>query len=492
MLRGIIGTLGRTLRSRRTRAALLVLHALVLAASFRMFRAERGADQSTYVGLAEGLENGVFSYWHGIVDPPPVEVYRTHGYPAFLAACRWFSHDLLVVKVAQAVLYAAALLLLLHVLHRLRPGAVAAQNMLLVLALVDLPLLVYPQLILPEAVMVFLNAAILAAALARSGPWWLRAPVLGACMAIAFHVRPVMLLLPVLLVLVDAIVLRGAGRWAVVRGAGLAMVTALVLGPLAFAFWNRKHHGVFRPLPIAGSAVVSNMGIWQLRLPGYGTLHYFRWSAFGREAIPWVNDEEAARHYAAYERQWQRIDSLAMLHATPDDRLHLAAMEPHLDSLFATRSPRLTMAYDSIVAAENRRMIAEAPGYYLASRLYTAVRLWITNINVPMRHTVWKPAPGDRPVAGRPAGAAGWARALMPFTITFLLFGIGLPLLFRHVVRHRKGWVAHRHALAIIAYVWLIHVPMSIQSRYTVPVHLLVFLCYALAATWRTRAEAQA
>jgi hypothetical protein len=25
---------------------------------------------------------------------------------------------------------------------------------------------------------------------------------------------------------------------------------------------------------------------------------------------------------------------------------------------------------------------------------------------------------------------------------------------------------------------------MSIQSRYTVPVHLLVFFCYAIAITW--------
>jgi hypothetical protein len=73
----------------------------------------------------------------------------------------------------------------------------------------------------------------------------------------------------------------------------------------------------------------------------------------------------------------------------------------------------------------------------------------------------------------------------MPFAVTITLFGIGLPLLFRNVLRHRGAWGPFRHALAIIGYVWLIHVPMSIQSRYTVPVHLLVFFCYALAFTWR-------
>jgi len=53
------------------------------------------------------------------------------------------------------------------------------------------------------------------------------------------------------------------------------------------------------------------------------------------------------------------------------------------------------------------------------------------------------------------------------------------------IFRDRERWFPRRYLLYMIMYVWLIHVPMVIQSRYTVPVHVLAILCITLALTDR-------
>ena len=43
--------------------------------------------------------------------------------------------------------------------------------------------------------------------------------------------------------------------------------------------------------------------------------------------------------------------------------------------------------------------------------------------------------------------------------------------------------------LYVIAYIWLIHIPMSIQSRYTVPVHAITLACIAWPLQRAVRAD---
>jgi hypothetical protein len=45
--------------------------------------------------------------------------------------------------------------------------------------------------------------------------------------------------------------------------------------------------------------------------------------------------------------------------------------------------------------------------------------------------------------------------------------------------RRRSRWLPHRFTPLLIVYAWLIHMPMSIQSRYSVSVHRVVFFCCA-------------
>lgn len=467
------------LHASRTGTILLGLHLIILLASFLAFGKDVSGDQATYIGLARGLEQGVYSYWTGIFDPPPVETYRTHGYPAFLVFVRWFSHSVLAIRIAQAALYLSSLLLLARWMHRQEQGDLK-RNVFLLLLLPQFQILYYAHVVFPEMLMVMVCTAAVVLGWGEH-PSSRRSVLLGLILAAGFWVRPVFLLFPLLVLLGDLVLIRGAARKHQLRQNLLIALVFLLGGPIPFGLWNWNTHGTFKPVPLSGSSVVTNLGFWQVRLPGYGSMHYFHYNYFGNEFIPWVTADEAERYYADYHAQWARIDSVSAPMMTAEDRANIPVMTERHDSLFITRSPQYTMALDKAIRDETVRSIKEEPGYYLATRLYSAVRLWVTNINYPMQQLIYRPGTGERPIVGRPAGLGAWAKALVPFLITAFTFGIGLVLIVRAVWRSPQRWLKRRYALYLIGYLWLIHVPMVMQSRYLVPVHMITVACIALA-----------
>lgn len=435
-------------------------------------------DEATYLALADSMADGGFSVWDGVYDPAPVEVHRTHGYPTFLLAVRSISGSKHFLGMVQGGLYLFALWLVVRSLRRLNRG-VFLSNLFLLLMIAQIQLLHYVGQVFPETLMVlFLTAYALSLSSGRHlrGDRWLLMVLLAA----SFWVRPIAILLPVFVLLGDLLLQPKGQRWPGARGHLLVAVGFVLLGPLPFAWWNWSNHGYFRPLPLTGSAVISNLGIWQLRLPGYGTVHYFQYNTFGRELLPWVGEHAAADHFDRYQAQWERIEQRAAPAMTPEDRERVPQMMEH-SALWATRSPGYTRALDKAIQEENVRMIKAEPWYYLATRLYTAIRLWVTNINLPMEKVIYRPSPGTHPRVGKPKGVIGWTKVLTPFAITFITFGLGLPFIVVSIFRDRRRWYERRYLLMVIAYVWLVHVPMLIQSRYTVPVHVLAVMCLALA-----------
>ena len=464
---------------------LLALYALASVAAVFLFRHEVSGDQATYVGLAEGMAHGTFSYWWNIFSPAPVDTYRTQGYPAFLLLVRLLSTNVVWVKLIQLLLQFGAVLMTVRFLRRSQHG-VAAANAFLLLVAPQLQLLYYTQLILPETLMVLLitGAAIIAMrGMNRSGGWL----KLGVLLAVGFWIRPVLLFLPVFILMLDAVVVPKPERLNMLKRNTMMGICFALLGPLPFGYWNYSAHGHFSPVPLTGSSVVSNLGIWQLKLPGYGSMHYFAYSFFGREALPWTGPDQAARNYAEFQHQWQRIDSVADPARDSVDLALIPLMEKDHTDLFVTRSAGYAVALDKAIGKENLGMVRAEPGYYLASRFYTAARLWITNVNMPMEHIVFYPHGEDRPIVGRPAGLAGWFQAWYPFLISFFTFGLGLPFIAWTVYQRWDRWYARRWLLYPVLYIWLVHIPISIQSRYTIPVQVLVLACLALCLVeWKS------
>lgn len=469
------------LNTAKARNALLGAHLVLLIGAFFLGHTE-APDQATYYALADGLAQGSYSVWNGILDPAPVDLLRTHGYPVFLMLVRSISKNPTLLFACQSILHVLTILLLLRFIAP-GPEGHLRQSLFLLLLLPQFQLVYYAHQVFPETLMATLGVSfvLLITDPIRSIP---RTVLLGLLAAAIFWVRPVMLFFPLFILLLDLVFVAGSLRWPLLRRNAAMMAIALLLGPLAFGWWNLRAHGVFKPIPLSGSSVNSNLGIWQLRLPGYGTMHYFQYNYFGREVLPLVNDDEAAAFYAAYEDQWERIETEAARSMTEVDVRNMPVMAEHRTELYATRSPAYTMALDDVIGKENKQMIQDEPLYYLGTRLYAGVRLWVTNINLPMDKVVYEPTPGVRPKVGRPNGLSGWASALVPFLITFFTFGIGIPLLLGSVIGSLRGrtgrWAPWRYALYMIGYVWVVHVPMSIQSRYTVPVHALAIACIAL------------
>lgn len=467
--------------SRRTHLFLWGIHFLMLVVMLLLPHGE-APDQVTYFRLADGLREGRFSIWNGIIDPAPLDVLRTQGYPAFLALWRSITGRVELIFLAQGALYMATLALLAALLRQGARDHLRA-NLFLLMMLPQFQMLHYVCSVFPE---------ILAGCLCALAAWMFTRPsglrrdlLLAGTLAAAFWVRPAMLFAPVFLLLADLFFASAKERFVNLRHGLFVALLFVLLAPLPYTLWNLRGHGVASPVPLAGSAVNSNLGIWQLRLPGYGTMHYFQYSTFGREFIPLVGDDEAARYFLEYQAQWARIDSVSRMSMTAADSVNMPIMATRMNDLYVTRSPSYTIALDKAISAENRRMVLDEPLYYVGTRLYAAARLWITNINLPMRKVVYVPGTGVRPIVGDPEGWKGWAGAIAPFLLTFTTFGLGLPWLAWRILRDPGRWRVRRHLLALILYVWMVHIPMSIQSRYTVPVHALAIACFAFMLTDR-------
>ena len=249
-----------------------------------LFRNEVSWDETTYMGLATGLSQGTFSYWVGHFDPPPIETYRTQGYPAFLLLLRTFSASTFTVKLVQMLLQFLVLVLLSRAIEKWGGGPLTSNSFLLI-ALPQLQLLYYTQLVYPETLMSFLiTAAVIAChhrqrstaavvhAGRRPGPRLLGTP--GAAIASPVH----------------------SGRRPADRSGRTRRWNACgrTCRYLCFSLSSDHCHSPsgtcmrmassgLSPSPAAASFRTWVCGSCGCR--GYGSMHYFSFNYFGREAI---------------------------------------------------------------------------------------------------------------------------------------------------------------------------------------------------------------
>jgi hypothetical protein len=69
--------------SKRLFYFLIALNAFASIVIFIVFRKELGGDSLTYMGLAEGIQHGRYSYFWFFEDYLP-DTFRNQGYPLFL------------------------------------------------------------------------------------------------------------------------------------------------------------------------------------------------------------------------------------------------------------------------------------------------------------------------------------------------------------------------------------------------------------------------
>lgn len=454
--------------------ALVGLNLLItLAVAIAATRTITLDDRSSYLGLAEGLQHGRYSAWHFLPDYVP-DTFRNPGYPVFLLLLKTLGLAERGIHVVQTLFYLASVGLIVRIAARceVAPQSWLVRNVFLLLLVPNIQLAYLAAYIYPEVLVAFFISAYGFVALTWPVGSWKRTLALALVAGLVFQLRPVFIFMPLIQLALDFWQLRRrAFPW--VQAVTLLAVFGATMLP--YALWNQRHHGVFKPTSLEGGAGVMQIGFWALRMPGYHEGRYWG-NQMGDEVVAFTDSADVPKHIAAFNHEWDVIDAKTKPLLTATDLKYKGLMYhyllPGLENygfLFPTRSSAYTIQREKLLMQANLADIRREPGYYLKTRLYTLVRLWVTGIQRP----AWRAA--TSPVAQ--------IKVLYPtlvsgFTFLLALLSIGWVLLSRRKLVCPPAW---RLSLALVVYFGIIHLPFAIQARYTVPVRLWLLLSIALA-----------
>ena len=459
------------LGSKRLYHVLLALTAAsLLLVQWFWWNAE-GVDQFSYMGLAKGILHGHFSQWWDMSVPIP-DTFRTPGYPLYVAAALALFGTWRALAVVQLAMYITSLHFTFRTMERYVAGYVP-RNVLLLLLLpsVNVSSLVF--VVSPEIPVMFCLSILLWADPMRKRTRWFAAIGLGLIAGFVFQCRPVFLLFPFLRLVLDLWFRRNDFVWQTHTLVIGTFITTL----LPFGFWNKEHHGVFKVTPLESGAGVFNLGYWAGRIPDYEERRYF-WNFTADEMVRFVPKDSVAAEIAAYNREWDSIDSASAHAFTAGDSLMISIAKRSSDRTF-TFNGAYVLAREKAVMHHTWRDIAQHPLYYLTFKAYSAVRLWVVGI--------------DR-TRFEEGGMIERSKLTLPFLfslVTFLAMVILVPLAYRF------GGLSLRdtYPLVVLLVYWgSIHVPFTIQTRYTTSLRMVMYglIGMAIAVLLQRRSQRKA
>lgn len=410
-------------------------------------------DAESYRALARGLRAGVYTQWGDLPSQPP-DTFRSPGYPIFVSLLPLAPGREWVHQVVQLGLILGALWLGGRTLVRL--GHRRAVPILICLFGLSPQFPFFAAAVAPEILMAFLMVGWIHETAHRNRP--IHGGLLWGAMAL---VRPTFLLFPLFYIpLIWFRQKRTPAR-------EIRMMAVMVLTLLPYGLWNLNHHGVLSLTPIEGGAPNIHDGFWQQRLPGYTSLRYWNGSFMGNEPISFIPPAERPHFIARYEAEWDQIDRMAPM--GPEDLRRKDLMRGR--GLFPSYTTDYVLRRSSAITRAVITDILGSPGYYLVTRAYTAVRLWI-------------PAPNVREIESGSLFRS--LRGIVPTILCLAIFLGGGVLLGLQAWRTPRIFSGLFPTVALTLYWWGIHVPFSIQARYMLPVHLPVLMLIAIAARSRT------
>lgn len=434
---------------------------LLISSAFFAFYGTKSEfpDEYHYKTLADSILVGKYSSWYWLpIDLP--DTLRTFGYPAFLVLFRWATDADAPVFFVQYVLYLTAVWLFARLAAK---SSRVTLNVFLLLVTFNVQIPYYAGQISAEILAIFFIA--IWCALEFSSQSEKKKIVFQTLvLVLLYYVKPVYIYFPLLYWIY---------QWLKNKQKGLIMLSVLIFaaGISPYVIFNLNVHNTLKLTPLEGGGGVVHIGFWQHKLPGYHTKNYFIHN-MGLEPVRFIEENELERNIRLYESEWKRINEEIRPFFSVQDQIADSLMKAADVSPFMAYSSEFTKARENALKSSIFRSIREEPVYYTKTRVYTAIRQWITGINLKL---LASPAVLDK------------VKALTPFLVTFITFGMGFPYLIVQILRNRNLLDEYLSWIIMIGYTSLIHVPMSIQSRYTVPVHLvfLSLLAFKLAAKLR-------
>ncbi|MCC2547894.1 hypothetical protein LJY25_15700 [Hymenobacter sp. BT175] len=448
----------------------LLITLVVAAATFGTI----SGDHYTYMGYADGLLQGRYTYWYFLPDYIP-DTFRNPGYPLFLLLIRALGGGDGLARIVQTLLYLITIGLVVRLAARCETDSRSwlVRNLFLLLLLPNIQLAYFAALVFPEMLVAFLVALYVYVAITWPLSGWKRTVVLALLAGLIFQTRPVFILFPLGHLALDFWQNRSMGMFSWLKGIVLLVLFGATMLP--YAFWNYRHHGVFKPTSLEGGAGVMQLGFWALRMPGYHETRYWG-NTMGDEVVSFAEPAEVPGYIAAFNAEWDQIDAATRPLLTARDLRYLPQMRNNDRNMFPTYNSDYTVRREKLLLQATIANIRREPGYYLKTRLYTLVRLWVTGVQL----NAWREAasPLAKIKVIYPALASG-------FTFLLGIICLAWGLFHQRAIQCTRTWWL---SLALVVYFGLVHIPFSIQARYTVPVRPWLLLAIAVAlGAWLVR-----
>ncbi len=412
------------------------------------------SDTWTYLALAEGILHGRYSMWWPMEEFYP-DTFRAPGYPMFVAIVIKLLGTWKTVLAVQFVMYWAAIHFVLRTIRELDPSrAVRSLFLVLLLPMVNIPFYIGQ---LYTEIPVLLVMSVVGYLAVRPKPWSVGVAMLtGFLLGFAFQCKPAFLLLPPLLLVVGWWCHRKEG-WAWLKGYTV-MVTVFGVTLLPFGLWNLRHHGVFKVTPLDGGGGYMHFSYWCGKFPGYRDT--FSLGNFaGDEIIRFTPQDSIPANIERYSREWAMINARTVFLLTAKDSLMLASRGKMPYPVEPTYNSKFVLTRERLLTERGLKLMWEDPWYTLAYKSYSAVRLWVIGLQ-----------PSDFHEASF-GGRVQMIHATVSTGLSFLMFLALVPLAYRRrAIDLRRTWPL----LVMLFYVTLVHIPFTIQSRYTVCVRLVM------------------
>ncbi len=488
------------LSNKKTYWILIFLNLIVSITVFILNRNSLGGDYATYSSLAEGLLKGKYSMYYFLQEKFP-DTYRNPGYPIFLAILKIFSPSIIFVQIVQLAIYFLTIIISIKILNHYFNDNDYIKNLFLFFLLININIVMLSTYFLPEILMSFLILFSFYFELKFTKNNYFKFLFLGLLYGIIFQVRPIFLFFPILKVVIDFFLNRTNFKFIKY----LTMIFIYFLSMIPFGLWNYFHHGVFKITSLKGGAEVLNSGYWAQKIPNYEEHRSFG-NMFYEEPLLFINLKDKSRNIENYNKEWDYIDSASLKYLTnvdmfykelkaekkKADQFRKNLKEHHIydsispshksiyssiignklkehsifDSIPITFSSRYTIEREKIILDVTLKDIINDKEYVIKSKIYSAIRLWVTGI----------------PLAKfRNATLKVKLLLLCPMFLTgfiFLLSIIFIPIAF---IKFKILYAKLHSILIIIIYFGLIHVPFVIQSRYTIPVRMLLLIVLSVS-----------
>ncbi len=420
-------------------------------------------DQNDYLALAEGILNGKFSSYYYLENYYPATL-RSPGYPLFLASVLAISQTSIFVKFAQLFLYFFSIILALKIVEKLSDSQLS-QYIFIALSTICIQIPYYSALISSESLTIFLIILNIYFLLVKNINNILVNFLTGITFSFLVLTKPAFLFLPFLLFLVALASNTNLKNY-------IFIVIFFLLGLIPFSAWNHANHGVFKPTTIEGMATIAHMGYWNFKLPvGYKSIfdnyQSFIVSDFTNPFV--LSDEDYSSNVISFENEWNQINAELDSLLSPSFKNDLAYMKED-PTIFVSYPSDFIIKREELLKAAIIENIKKDPLYYINTRAYNFFRVFFTGINVS-NFTDAK-------------SFFEKLQMILAFAISFSVIFCGFLYSTFYIF---KNWIMLSSEILILyAYIFYtasVHVPFSVQARYTVPIHLCLLILLSIITT---------